>query len=224
MIASLNSSQAPGVSIDEVRHSLSQYLALYRHKVPTYQFVMLNSLLRIWRGHHESLLDIGGGTGVIAQCMQDLFPVGRVQTFDVVDRFCPGLSVATRVYDGTTLPCANRSMDAATINNVVHHVPQDARLSLFRDIRRAVKGPLYIKDHIAMSRLDHIRLALLDFVGNTPFSGMVKADYLSLPEWQSLAERSGYCIAETTGGEYRRGAFAAAFPNRLEITMRWEPM
>ncbi|WP_367119456.1 hypothetical protein [Sphingobium sp.] len=71
---------------------------------------------------------------------------------------------------------------------------------------------------------NHIRLALLDFVGNTPFSGMVKADYLSLPEWQSLAERSGYCIAETTGGEYRRGAFATAFPNPLEITMRWEPM
>ena len=174
-------------------------------------------------GHHESVLDIGGGTGVIAQCIQDLFPVGRVQTFDVVDRFCPGLSVATQVYDGTQLPCESQSMDAATINNVVHHIPRDARLPLFRDIRRTVRGPLYSKDHVAMSRLDHIRLALLDFVGNTPFSGMVKADYLSFAEWQSLADHSGYRIAEMASSEYRRGAFAAAFPNRLEITMRWEP-
>ena len=224
MMAVTDGLDVPGVNVEEVRRSLSRHLALYRHKAPAYQTVMLNSLLTVWKEHHERLLDIGGGTGVIAQCIQDLFPVGTVETFDVVDRFCPDLSISARVYDGSQLPCETQSMDAATINNVVHHIPPNGRVALFRQIRRVVRGPLYIKDHVAASRLDHARLALLDLIGNTPFSGMVKADYLSAAEWSALADESGYRIAETVGGTYRKGLFAAIFPNRLEVTMRWDPV
>jgi SAM-dependent methyltransferase len=149
-------------------------------------------------------------------------PGGQVTAVDVVDRFCPGLTVETRTYDGETLPFADASQDAATLNNVVHHVPVAARVGLFREIARVVDGPLYIKDHAARSWLDHRRLAMLDLLGNIPFGGMVRADYLTLADWQALADASGYRIAETLRVPYRRGAMALAFPNRLEIAMRWE--
>lgn len=61
MIASLNGREAIGVSINDVRHSLSRYLDLYRHKVPTYQFVMLNSLLRMWRAIMKACSISGAG-------------------------------------------------------------------------------------------------------------------------------------------------------------------
>ena len=210
------------IDLPGVAASLSRHLPLYRHREPRYQTVMLSSLLTLWRGQPARLLDIGGGTGVIAQCIAELFPVGKVTAVDVVDRFCPGLSVETRTYDGETLPFAAGAYEAATLNNVVHHVPVAGRTRLFREIARVVGGPLYIKDHEARGWLDHRRLAMLDLLGNIPFGGMVRADYLTPADWRSLAEASGYRIAETLHVPYRSGAMAALFPNRLEISMRWE--
>ena len=43
-----------------------------------------------------------------------------------------------------------------------------------------------------------------------------------MEEWQKLADDTGFKIREMRGGEYRSGPFAMVFPNRLEITMRWD--
>jgi SAM-dependent methyltransferase len=214
--------QVRTVTASAVAASLGPHLAMYRHKQPSYQTDMLNSLLSVWQGTPSRLLDIGGGTGVIGQCIADLFPVGSVTAIDVVDRFCPNLTIETRTYDGTTLPFDDGSFDAATLNNVLHHVPIPVRPILLSEIRRVVAGPLYIKDHEQRGWLDRTRLSVLDFIGNIPFGGMVRADYLSDGEWSSLAEGAGYRIAETKQARYRTGPFALLFPNRLETTMRWE--
>jgi DNA-binding transcriptional LysR family regulator len=215
-------SQVRAFSDAEVSAILAPHFALYRRKAPTYQRRMLNGLLALWRGPHERLLDLGGGTGVIGQCINDLFPVGSVTAIDVVDRFCPGLTIEVRTYDGERVPFDDGSFDAATLNNVVHHIPGAIRVPLFRELRRVVDGPLYIKDHQAKGRLDKARLATLDFIGNIPFGGMVKADYLTMEAWEDLAAASGFRIVETTRQRYRAGPYALLFPNRLEIAMRWE--
>jgi len=211
------------IALPTLQQSLGKHIDLYRRKAPHYQAVMLNSLLALWAGPADRLLDVGGGTGVIAQAMAELFPVGTVQTVDLVDRFCPTLSVATQVYDGQSLPFADGSFDAATLNNVLHHVPLDARAGLLAEIRRVVKGPLYVKDHQSGSRLDSWRLTLLDAIGNVPFGGMLWARYLSARDWANLADAAGYRIAACTSGRYRSGLFGWIFPNRLEIVMRLEP-
>lgn len=211
------------IDLASVQTSLARHLPLYRRRAPHYQMVMLATLCDLWRGRPERLLDVGGGTGVIAQCIAELIPVGSVTAVDVVDRFCPGLTIDARTYDGNILPFADGAYEAATVNNVVHHVPVAGRVDLFREIRRVVAGPVYIKDHEARSWLDHRRLAMLDFIGNVPFGGMVRADYLTLADWQALAEQAGYRIADTRRAVYRRGVMALAFPNRLELSMRWDP-
>lgn len=211
-------------SSSDIAASLSRHLAIYKTKVPTYQTVMMNDLMRLWQGRYERLLDIGGGTGVIAQLVSEFLPVETVESIDVVDRFCDTLTIPTHVYDGSKLPFANNSFNAATINNVLHHVPLDVRIPLMNEIRRVVAGPVYIKDHIAISPLDHARLAALDFIGNIPFGGMVKAEYLTQDDWQALCVASGYCLKEETRGTYRGGLYALVFPNRLETAMRWEPV
>ncbi|HVF83661.1 MAG TPA: class I SAM-dependent methyltransferase [Sphingomicrobium sp.] len=208
-----------------VQDILSPHLALYRKKLPTYQATMLDSMSSIWTGPHSRLLDIGGGTGVIAEAISRLFSVREVHSVDVVDRFCRGLSVTTSQFDGTTLPFEDKSFDAATLNNVMHHVPLAVRTSLLRDVRRVVKGPLYIKDHERRSGADDLRLQALDAIGNIPFSGMVWARYLGRAEWEQLASSSGYRIARRAApARYRSGAYAMLFPNRLEITMRLDPL
>lgn len=204
---------------------LAAHLQLYRRKLPVYQSVMLNTLSEIWVEHHDSLLDVGGGTGVIAQAISELFPVYRVEAVDLVDRFCPALSVSTRQFDGRTLPYADATFDAATLNNVLHHVPLAERAPLLREIRRVVAGPLYIKDHERRGAPDHLRLTVLDAIGNIPFGGMVWARYLDNKEWEQLAHDSGYRIAvRATLANYRSGLQGVLFPNRLEVTMRFEPV
>ena len=208
-----------------VQDILSAHLPIYRRKVPYYQATMLESLRDLWLGPHRKLLDVGGGTGVIAQAISELLPVGEVQAVDLVDRFCRSLSVSTMQYDGKTLPFDDGTFDAATLNNVMHHVPVDARAGLLREIRRVVHGPLYIKDHESNGRLDNLRLTAMDAIGNVPFGGMVWARYLDRAEWERLAAESGFrIVARAIPARYRGGAYALLFPNRLEVTMRFEPV
>jgi SAM-dependent methyltransferase len=203
---------------------LAEHLPVFAVKTPRYQATMLDSLLEVWLDPHQRLLDIGGGTGVIAQAISQLFPVVSVEAIDIVDRFCSTLTVPARQYDGKRIPCADGAFDAATLNNVLHHVPPAARGSLLREVRRAVAGPLYIKDHLTTGLTDDLRLMVLDAWGNIPFGGMVEAKYLSSTEWNELAAETGYYIGAVSHPmNYRTGIAALAFPNRLETTMRFDP-
>lgn len=208
-----------------LREILSRHLSMYRRKEPTYQATMLDTLRGLWSERHTRLLDVGAGTGVIAEAMAHLFPVDEVVAVDLVDRFCPDLSVVTSRFDGKILPFGDDAFDAATLNNVMHHVPVEARAKLLREIRRVVAGPLYIKDHEKRGVLDDVRLTILDAIGNLPFGGMLWARYLDRAEWERLAHDSGYRVARRAPGTvYRRSLFALVFPNRLEVTMRFERM
>jgi SAM-dependent methyltransferase len=210
-----------GVSLGTVQALIGRHIPVYKAYAPIYQTVLLQSFLALWEPAAARVLDVGGGTGILAQAMKDLFGIAHVTSVDVEDRFLKSLDIETRTYDGTTLPFAGASFDCVTISNVLHHVPPSARLALMRECARVVgAGPIYIKDHVAATRLDHARLLALDLMGNVPFGGMVKASYLMAEDWQRLAAAVGYRIDRWIGGAYRSGAFARLFPNRLEVTMR----
>ncbi len=185
---------------------------------------MLNALWAVWAGPHRDLLDVGAGTGVIAEAVKELFSVQSVVAVDPIDRFCSGLSIMAIRFDGQVLPYADATFEAAMLNNVVHHVPVPMRVDLLREIRRVVIGTLYIKDHERRSFVDKIRLTILDIVGNVPFGGMVRAHYLTRSDWDALAVAAGYRIVARANERYRSGFLATLFPNRLETTMRFEPV
>lgn len=212
------------IRVEAVAACLSRHTQLYQRRPPIYQTVMLNDLASLWVGRPDRIIDLGGGTGVIAQAIQEFLPVGKVISVDIVDRYFKTITVETSVYDGSKLPFDAGSFDAATINNVMHHIPPELRSQVLREIRRVVAGPVYIKDHVAVSWLDKQRLSLLDAIGNIPFSGQIEAWYLTADEWQLLARQGGYTICASKAGRYRSGIMATLFPNRLETTMRFEPM
>jgi SAM-dependent methyltransferase len=209
------------VSLATVQTLIARHIPLYRTHAPTYQTVLLQTILALWNPAHARVLDVGGGTGIIAQAMKDLFGIVHVTSVDVEDRFLKSLDIETRVYDGVTLPFADASFDCVTFSNVLHHVPPSVRSALMRECARVAGGrPIYIKDHLAVSRFDHARLLVLDLMGNLPFGGMVKASYLTAEDWQRLAAALGYRIDRQISGAYRSGNFERLFPNRLEVTMR----
>ena len=208
-------------SLAAVQPLIARHLPIYRVRVPAYQTTLLQSFAQLWDPAHTRVLDVGGGTGIIAQAIKDLFGVAHVTSVDIEDRFLKSLDIETRIYDGMKLPFADGSFDCVTFSNVLHHVPPPARPALMWECARvAGSGPIYIKDHLAASRLDHARLMLLDLMGNVPFGGMVKAGYLTAEDWQRLAAAPGYRIDRQITGAYRSGYFERLFPNRLEVTMR----
>jgi len=208
-----------------VAESLARHAPLYRWRKPVYQQTMLLSLARMWDYSCRVVLDIGGGTGLIAQAIHDLFPVDKVTSVDVEDRFAATLTIETAVYDGCRLPSGDGAADCVLLMNVLHHVPPSVRPELLRECRRvAGHGPVYIKDHLPRGILDDARLAVLDMMGNVPFKGMVRAQYLRAADWTALADSTGYRISERASACYRTGLFAGLFPNRLEILMKWVPL
>ena len=161
----------------------------------------------------------------MAHAVKALFSLERVASIDIEDRFLPSLDIETARYDGLTLPFADGSFDAVLLLNVLHHVPVAARAALLRECRRVTGGgPIYIKDHVSTGWLDDVRLTALDILGNVPFRGMLRARYLRARDWQVLAHDCGYAAGEPQSGAYRGGLFAALFPNRLETSVRWQPL
>jgi SAM-dependent methyltransferase len=217
---SLGQPEMVDISLDRVARSLAGRIALYRWRAPVYQAALLSSLAKVWDRAHRNVLDIGGGTGVMAQAVKELFPVERVVSIDIEDRYLDHLSIETRTYDGARLPFADGSFDCAMLLNVLHHVPKESRVALLKECAR-VAGTLYIKDHLPQTALDHARLAALDLLGNVPFGGMVQARYLERAEWQELAERAGFRVEDWQYNRYRSGPMAWIFPNRLEVLMKW---
>ena len=212
------------VSLATVQPLIARHIPLYRTKAPTYHTELLRAFQTLWDRAHARVLDVGGGTGIIAQAMKDLFGIRHVTSVDVEDRFLKSLDIETRVFDGAKLPFADASFDCVTFSNVLHHVPPAVRPGLMRECARvAGTGPIYIKDHLAASRLDHARLLVLDAMGNVPFGGMVQASYLTTSDWQAIASAAGARIERQIGGDYRSGAFELLCPNRLEVTMRLVP-
>jgi SAM-dependent methyltransferase len=210
------------IAVDSVADLLARHLPVYRLRRPVYQTVMLASLKQLWKPSYRRILDVGGGTGVIAQAISEFFDVDLVVSVDVEDRFLPSLTIEHRTYDGQTLPFDDGAFDCVVFNNVIHHVDVAHRAPLLRECRRvAPAGDLLIKDHLAESGLDHLRLTALDVIGNTPFHGMIQASYLSSKQWRDLAAASGFEIETQESGRYRGAVLGAIFPNRLETTMRW---
>lgn len=166
------------------------------------------------------MLDVGGGNGVIGQVIHEMLDAD-VTSIDVEERFLPALTIKTAVYDGLHLPFSDASFDAITLFNMLHHVPKAYRSAILIECRRVCSGPLYIKDHLRLSRIDDLRLHLLDAIGNIPFGGMVKADYLSRGEWDLLLSRVGYSETSAPEAAYRGRLAAIAFPNRLEVFLKW---
>jgi SAM-dependent methyltransferase len=213
---------APIPSLAQVAAILARHLPFYGWHAPVYQTAMLRSLAKLWDTSHKSVLDVGGGNGLLAHAVKTLLRVERVASVDIGDRFLDGLGIETQTFDGATLPFADASFDCLLLCNVLHHVPTASRVALLRECRRVSKsGIVYVKDHLPVSALDHLRLTGLDLIGNIPFGGMVAAKYASQQQWLALAAAAGFCISAWEQESYRTGLLRYLFPNRLEVLMQW---
>ena len=197
------------------------HLPIHRLLYPTYKVRLLKAIARLCPARMDSVLDLGSGDGLMGSAILKFFPVRSVYGVDVVDRMHSSSIIRFSEYDGLTLPFKDQFFDVVLVCNVIHHVCPDVRGALLKEISRVCSGSVLIKDHLERGMLSRASLTLADWVGNAPFGGMVRADYLRSSDWQRLANDNNFQLEAFDGLGVQQGLRCIIFPDKNEIMLRF---
>lgn len=166
------------------------------------------------------VLDVGCGDGSIAAAVMAQRPDVEVTGIDVHVR--PSTKVPVAAFDGTTIPFGDRSFDAVTFVDVLHHTADPT--VLLREAARVAGDAVVVKDHLADQFLARPTLRLMDWVGNTRLGVALPYNYWSTKRWQAAFREVGLSVAaETTQlGLYPLPA-SWLFDRRLHVVWRLDP-
>ncbi len=151
-----------------------------------------------------SVLDLGAGDGSIAAAVMGLRPDLAISGVDVMLR--PVRHIPVSLYDGDTLPFADRSFDHVTIVDVLHHTEDAA--AVLSEAARVARRSVVVKDHLLEGLLAGPTLRFMDWVGNRGHDVVLPYNYLTEAEWRSAFARAALEIAARNA---RLGLYPAPF-------------
>ena len=163
-------------------------------------------------------LDIGCGDGTIDTLICALRQDISISGVDILVR--PNAKIPVTRFNGSELPFADKSFDAALFVDVLHHTG-DPNV-LLREAARVSRTAIVIKDHTADSALSYPILRLMDWVGNAYHGVVLPYNYWSSSQWRLALERLGLRIVEwrtSNLGLYAR-PFDRLFERRLHMICR----
>jgi ubiquinone/menaquinone biosynthesis C-methylase UbiE len=168
----------------------------------------------------SSVLDVGTGDGQIAEGMAAVQPGVRVEGIDIMKR--PTTRIPVTLFDGTTIPFADKSFDVVTFVDVLHHT--DDAAVLVKEAARVAKRAVVLKDHLSENALDHTTLKVMDWVGNAPHGVVLPYNYLSRARWEEIFDAAGLTVDrfETSVPLYPWPA-SAVFGRGLHFVARLTP-
>jgi SAM-dependent methyltransferase len=134
-----------------------------------------------------SLLDVGAGTGEIAQAICKIRPELIFSGVEVKIR--PKTFIPVVDYDGNQLPFDDNAFDAVIIIDELHHCNDP--IAMLQECSRVSKKWVLIKDHITETLLDRAILRFMDWIGNRAHGVVLPYNYLSSAEWASAFNQTG---------------------------------
>ena len=198
-------------SDDRLRRFLGDS-ALY----PFYRLKLTEYLSRLLPQGPCSILDVGAGDGSLGLVFQTFRPATHVVGIEVTLRAAtrPGAQMVR--FDGRSIPFADESFDVSLVSNVIHHASDPG--ALLRETRRVTRKRIIVKDHLSGGRLDDLKLAALDVMGNLRLGAQVAAVYLTRQRWNDLfASLPGVRVSTFERLPFRRGLLEVFFSNSLEV-------
>ena len=133
------------------------------------------------------ILDVGTGDGQIAKLICEKQAGAQVQGIDIMLRDKTHIPVT--LFDGTTIPFDENSVDVVTIVDVLHHTDDPQRL--ISEAARVARHAVIIKDHLSENAFHHATLRLMDWVGNAPHGVVLPYHYAPRADWDGWFARAG---------------------------------
>ena len=131
--------------------------------------------------NNARVLDVGCGSGTLANAIMALRPDVKIEGIDVLVR--PDTDIPVKAFDGNTIPWPDKHFDVAMIVDVLHHTDDPSRV--MAEARRVAKHGLVIKDHFRDGVLANTTLRFMDWFGNAAHGVRLPYNYLSNAEWRS---------------------------------------
>ncbi len=163
-------------------------------------------------------LDFGSGDGWFAQSLRQSGLIGEITPVDVQPR--PNALVETQLYDGKSLPFADRSFDLVYSVDVLHHCPDP--VASLRNALRCSNRLLLLKDHTWRTKWGKYSLAVLDELGNRKFGIPCVYQYQRRFDWFPVIEESGFRLVRLIHPAVCHTGVLGRLTNSLQFVALWE--
>jgi SAM-dependent methyltransferase len=133
------------------------------------------------------ILDVGCGDGTIDSIVQQARPDLIIRGIDVLVRLDTKIPVER--FDGSTFPASDKSYDAVTFIDVLHHTEDP--MVLLREAKRVARHRIVIKDHTCDGLFANTRLRVMDWVGNSYHNVVLPYNYWPEKRWHAAFAELG---------------------------------
>lgn len=166
------------------------------------------------------VLDVGTGDGQIALAIARSQENTTVEGIDVMKR--PATHIPVTLFDGVSIPFADKSVDVVTFVDVLHHT--DDPQVLIREAARVARHGVIIKDHLAENKANAMTLRLMDWVGNAPHGVVLPYNYAPRRQWEAWFADAGLGVdVFDTDVPLYPPPFSAVFGRKLHFVARLIP-
>jgi SAM-dependent methyltransferase len=165
----------------------------------------------------HTAIDLGAGDGYYAARLMEQRLVAAITPVEVQVR--PRSEIQPVLYDGTTLPFAERSFDLAYAIDVIHHSTNPTRT--LQELARVSDRYLLLKDHTYQSPAAYALLCLLDEIGNRRFGVPSRYRYQRGWEWSPILMRAGFRLQRLIHPARCEDGLLGKLVNPLQFVALW---
>jgi ubiquinone/menaquinone biosynthesis C-methylase UbiE len=142
----------------------------------------------------DAVLDIGCGEGFV---LAELAAEHQVMGIDVVDLRATSLPRFAR-YDGLHVPCPDRSFDVALLTFVLHHVPNELKPVLVREVARVTRRAIVVLEDTPRTLLDRLAATLHGRAFQRKVGSTAAFGFYDQGRWERFFADAGLRVAVST--------------------------